>query len=145
MHSRNINIDSEWSSMCHWTLGLTKINSFNLRSPIWTVVCKSFPFIRTVTFLNTSSNEWTENFSLQGDIWLEWEPKKGWHFYYFNIVQKKLFSRFFLRIFKTSTNILWCGRFLSDKSLKMWNHMSDLIKYGVNLFKIWSLAALPSA
>ena len=62
MHRCNSYVDSEWVSMCHWNLWLIDINTFNLRTLIFTVTCKTFPSIRTFTFLNTSSNEWTEEF-----------------------------------------------------------------------------------
>ena len=57
MHSHNSNVDSEWFIMFHWTLGLIKTNNFNLRTPIFTVACKHFPCIITVTFLNNWVNE----------------------------------------------------------------------------------------
>ena len=34
MHICDSNVDSEWVSMCQWTVGLIKINTFNLRTPI---------------------------------------------------------------------------------------------------------------
>ena len=37
MHSRDINVDSEGVIMFHWTVGLIKINTLNLRTPIYTV------------------------------------------------------------------------------------------------------------
>ena len=61
MHRRDINVDSEGFIMYHRTLGLIKINSLDMITPICTVVCKIFPCIITVTLLNTWSNEWTED------------------------------------------------------------------------------------
>ena len=62
MYRCEINVESEWGSMCHWTVLFIKINTFNLRNPICTVACNKFISIRTVTFLNTISNEWTGEF-----------------------------------------------------------------------------------
>ena len=62
MHICDSNVDSEWVRMCHWNVGLIKINTFNMITPIFTVACNKFPCIRTVTFLNTRSNEWAEAF-----------------------------------------------------------------------------------
>ena len=56
MHSHNINFDSEGFRMCHRTLELIKINTFNLITPIFTVMCNKFPFIVTVAFFNTWRN-----------------------------------------------------------------------------------------
>ena len=61
MHIHNINVDSEGVIMCHGTVGLRKINTLNLITPIFTVVCNKFPCIITVTFLNTWRNELTGN------------------------------------------------------------------------------------
>ena len=62
MHICNRNVYYEWVSMLHWTLWLIKINTFNLRTPMCKVACNKFPFIRTVTLLNTRRNEWREDF-----------------------------------------------------------------------------------
>ena len=62
MHSRNINADYEWVRMFHWTVLLIKINTFNLKAPICTVVGNKFMCIITVTFLNNSINEWMKDF-----------------------------------------------------------------------------------
>ena len=51
MHSRDSNVDSERVIICQWTVGFIKINTFNLRAPIWTVAWNKIPFIITVTFL----------------------------------------------------------------------------------------------
>ena len=66
MHRCNINVDYEWVIMCHWTVLLIKINTFNMITPIFTVACKKCPCIRTVTLLNTRSNEWMEDFFPSG-------------------------------------------------------------------------------
>ena len=34
IHIHNSNVDSEEFSMCHWTVGLIKINTLNMRTPI---------------------------------------------------------------------------------------------------------------
>ena len=57
MHSRYINVDSEGVIMCHWTVGMIKTNTLNLRTPIFTVVCDKSTCIIAVYFLNTWSNE----------------------------------------------------------------------------------------
>ena len=62
IHICNINFDPELFCMCYWTLGLIDINNFNLRTPICIVSCKMFSCIRTVTWFNTRSNEWMDEF-----------------------------------------------------------------------------------
>ena len=76
MHIRDINVDSEWSIICHWTVGLIKINTFNIITPIWTVVCNNFTFIITVAFLNTCSNEWIEEFCKFREIF-DWDGSQN--------------------------------------------------------------------
>ena len=56
-HIHDRNVDSEVVSMCLGTVGLIKINTLNLRTPICTVACKKFPCIRTVALLIILSNE----------------------------------------------------------------------------------------
>ena len=60
MHSRDRNVDYEGVSMCHWNVGLIKTNTLNLRNPVCTVLCKTFPCIRTDVFLDNWINEWAE-------------------------------------------------------------------------------------
>ena len=62
MHIRTISFYSEGVIMYNQTVWLIKINNLNLRTPIFIGVCKNFPCIRTVTFLNTWSNGITEDF-----------------------------------------------------------------------------------
>ena len=62
MHSLDSNFYSEWVRMFHRTVWLVIINTFNLRTNIFTVECNKFLCIITVTFLNTRINEWTEEF-----------------------------------------------------------------------------------
>ena len=62
MNSRNRNVDYEGVSMCHWNVGLIKVNTLNMITPIYTVECNKCTYIRTFNFFNTSSNEWTEDF-----------------------------------------------------------------------------------
>ena len=59
IHIRDSNVYNEVFRMCHWTVVLIKINALNLRNPIFTVACNFCTCIKTVTFLNTWSNEWT--------------------------------------------------------------------------------------
>ena len=59
MYIRNRNVYYEWVRMCHWTVLLIKINTFNLITPIFTVSCNGFTCIITVSLLNTCSNEQT--------------------------------------------------------------------------------------
>ena len=61
MHSHDRNVDSELVSMCHWTVGLIKINTLTMRTPICTVACNEFPCIITVAFLNNWINERAED------------------------------------------------------------------------------------
>ena len=79
MHICNINVDYEEVSMCHCNVGLIKINTLNLRTPICTVNCNTFPCIRTAAFLNTSSNEWTEELCpfREGFYWYGRQKKAG--------------------------------------------------------------------
>ena len=57
IHSPNINVDSEGSIMCHRTVVMIKINTFNIITPICTLACNEFSFIITISFLNTRCNE----------------------------------------------------------------------------------------
>ena len=57
MHICNSNVDSEGVIMCHWIVGRIKVNTLNLRTPICTVECNKFSWIRTVAFLNNCINE----------------------------------------------------------------------------------------
>ena len=61
MRIRDINVNSEGFSMCHWTVGLIKINTLNMRISICSVFCNKFPCIRTVALLITLINDWTED------------------------------------------------------------------------------------
>ena len=40
MHTRDSSFDSEGVNIFHWTVGLIKINTLNLGTPIYTVECK---------------------------------------------------------------------------------------------------------
>ena len=53
MHSRDSNVDPERVRMCHWVVGLIKINTLIMGTPIFTVARNNFPCIITVTLLNT--------------------------------------------------------------------------------------------
>ena len=57
MHSHDINVDSERVSMCHWNVGLTKTNNFNMENLIFKVECNKFICTITVALLNTCRNE----------------------------------------------------------------------------------------
>ena len=61
MHICNRNVYSEWVSMCHWTELLITINTLNIITPTSTVTWNKFPWIITVTFLNTWSDDWIED------------------------------------------------------------------------------------
>ena len=84
MNIRDINVDYKGVSMCHWNLELIKINNLNQRTPICKMAYNKFPYIITVNFLNTWSNEWTEDccYFREGFDW--------WHFCSCNISQIKL-------------------------------------------------------
>ena len=56
MHSHDSNVDYELVRTCHWTVVLIKINNLNMITPIFTVECNKFPYIRKVAFLNTWNN-----------------------------------------------------------------------------------------
>ena len=47
--------------MCHWTVGLIKINTLNLITPIYTVACNKCPSIETVSSFNTCINDRMED------------------------------------------------------------------------------------
>ena len=61
MHIRDINVDSKGFSICQWTVVLIKTNTLNLRTPIFTVACNKFTYIRTFTFLHTCINKLSED------------------------------------------------------------------------------------
>ena len=50
----------------------------------------------------------------------------------------------FMRTFNRFANIIWSSRFLCETHFNMWNHSSELIKYGPNLFNICPLVSLLS-
>ena len=77
MHIRNSNVDSEGVSMCHWTLGLIKINTLNIMTPIFTVVCNKCTCIIKISFLNNCRNEWMEYLcsTREGFYWYESQNK----------------------------------------------------------------------
>ena len=52
MHICDRNVDYKGFSMCHWTVVLIKINTLNLRTPIFTVARKELTCIITVAPLN---------------------------------------------------------------------------------------------
>ena len=60
MHRHDINAYSEGFSMWNWTIRLIKINTLNITTSICAVVWNEFTCIRTVAFLNTWSNDWTQ-------------------------------------------------------------------------------------
>ena len=93
MHSRDSNVDYEGFRMCHWTVIPIKINTLNLRNPICTVACKKFPCIRTVTLLNTWSNEWTEDLC---------SFREGFDWYG---IQKKIYIFLFLSYFTNKASL----------------------------------------
>ena len=103
MHSRNRNVGSEGVIMCHWTAGLIKITTLNMRTPIFKVACNKYLFIRTVTLLNTSSNELTEEV------------------YYFREVFDGdiLFPQLSLRTIYAFNNVLWGRKVFWDTNFKM--------------------------
>ena len=57
MNSHDSNVDSEGVKMCHWTIGLIKINTLNMRTHIYTVAINKFTFTTTVALLDTCINE----------------------------------------------------------------------------------------
>ena len=61
MQSRDINSDYDRVRMYHWIVGLIKINTFNTKSPIFTVVCNKFPFTITLSLLNNWINNLAED------------------------------------------------------------------------------------
>ena len=82
MHSRNINVDSERVSMFLWTVGLIKIDTFNTRTPIYTVACNKFTCNRTVNFLNSRSYEWIEDFFPYGSYLIAMVSKRRLTFWF---------------------------------------------------------------
>ena len=81
MHSFNRNIGSEWVIIFHWTVVSIKINTFDLITPIFTVACKMFPCIKTVTFLNTRRNGWIYDFF----------PFREWFYWYWSLKKDGIF------------------------------------------------------
>ena len=146
MHVCNSNVYSELVTMCHQTLWCTRINTFNMRTLICKVARNKFPWIRTVNFLNTRSNEWMQDFcSFREGFYWDGSWEKANILIPIILSKKGFFPEFSLRIALSITNILWCGRFLWEMNFKMWNHRSDLIKSREILFKICPLVALTSA
>ena len=115
-----------------------EIYTFNLSTPVCTVACNNFPYIRTVTFLNIRSNEWIEDFPpLQVGIWLVWGPKEGLNFCSCHIAKIKLHSiivsEYLLKL--RQCYLVWeiyLGDKIQDVKLKVWldqiwsNHLQDL-------------------
>ena len=125
MNIRDNNVGSEWVSMCHWSVGLIKINIFNLKTPICTVAGNKFPYIRTVTLLNTRIHEWTKKCFLQRGIWFEWDLKEGWHFCSCHISQIRLLSRILSKNLKNPHEcyLVWevsLGDKIQDVKLQVW-------------------------
>ena len=112
--------------MWHWNVAMIKTNTLNLRTPICKVTCNKFLSIIIVAFINTWSNEWTENLLfIQVCILLVWEPKEGWHFCSCNIEKIKLLSRIFsedpLNIHKCYLGwVVSMGDILQDVKSQVW-------------------------
>ena len=85
-------------------------------------------------------NVWTLFY--QGGFWLVRDPKEEWKFCSFHISQISFFTELYQRTFYIFTNFIWSERFIWETKLNIWNHRSNLIKYGMNLFKIRPLVAL---
>ena len=126
MHIRNSNVDYEWVSMCHWTVGFIKTNNFNTRTPIWTVACKKPPCIITFTFLNARRKERTEDFPPFREVF-DWDGiRKKAEIFVLVLLHKYIFSpQFSLRTLWTLTTIIWCGGFLWDINLNIRNQRSE--------------------
>ena len=145
MYSRNINVYYEGFRMCHWTVGLIKINTFNMITPICTVACNKFPCIRTVTFLNTRRNEWTEDFcSFWGGFYWDGIWNKA-NILFFSYWTKRASLQNCLIGPPKAPPIFFVVEAFLETNFKMWNYRSDLIKSRVNLFKICYLVVLTSA
>ena len=61
MHSCYRNVDYEEVRTCHWTEVSIKINTLNMITSIWTVLCNKFSWLITVALLNIWINEWMED------------------------------------------------------------------------------------
>ena len=145
MHNRDSNVYSEWVRMCHWTVWLIKINTFNLGIPICKVARNTFPCIITVTFLNTRSNEWAEDFftSDRDLIGIGSEIMLTILFvsYFSNI---DCFRKCLWGPFKPSPMLFDVGGLfgieisIRETTGLTWSNLE-------NIFKIYSLVAIPSA
>ena len=60
MHIRYSNVDPEQIRMWYWTIILIKLNALYLRNPIFTVQFNKFSCIETFIFLDTWSNDVSE-------------------------------------------------------------------------------------
>ena len=125
--------------MCHWNVGLIKINILNIRDHIYTVECKTFPSIITVTLLKTRINEWTEDFFPSERDFIGMGSKRKLEFLFLSYFTNKASLQNCLWVpFKPSPMFFGGGRFIWETKFKMWNHRYDLIKSVKNLFKVCS-------
>ena len=95
MNIRDSNVDSEVVIICHCNIILININHLNLITPICTVEYNTFPFIRSVTFLNTCINELTGDLFYIREVFDWYGIRKKVDFYYYcHISQINILSRF---------------------------------------------------
>ena len=97
--------------MYHYTIGLIKINTSNIRSPIWTVACSKFTCTITLSFLSTWSNEWTEDFFPFRDGF-DWDgSRKKADFFFSYCTNKSSFHNYLWWTFKPSQILFGVGGF----------------------------------
>ena len=116
MHSHNINVYYERVRLWHWTIGLIRINTFNLRAPIFTVAYNNFPCIITVTLLNTRRNEWAEDFCYFSEVFDWYGIQKKTNIFILNYCTNKAsFHNWLWGTFKPSLIIFGVGGFFGRK------------------------------
>ena len=133
MYSRYINVDPEQISMWYWTMIWIKINALYLETPIWIVWCKFFPCTRTVTFLDTCSNERMDDICSTREGFYWYEVRKKVNIFVLIILYKWIFfPELALRDFKRLYNILVgqriCGEWNSrqETTARIWSNLDQI-------------------
>ena len=97
------NIYSEGVILCHRTLLMIKTNSLNLKNIIFAVMCSKFPWIITVVFLNTWSNDWTEDRCSIGKLFGQYGIRnKSETFFLLYFKKKSYYHNYLWRTFRDS-------------------------------------------
>ena len=138
MHSRDINVDSEWVIMWHWTVGFININTFNPITSIFKVTCNKFIYIRTVLFLNNRINSWQRTFVNSGGGLIGVGSERRLNFLFFSYYTNKASFRHFLwETFKPSPILFGVGGFfgrrtsMCETTYLTWSNMERIFSISV--------------